>query len=100
MYLKFAWGRAKLPVDTSNLEYKHQVCHYPDKAKDSFPEAHTCFFQVDIPVYSTIEIMTQRFKYAIETCGEIDGDYDANDIADEDGNGGYGGYGGYGSEEE
>ena len=27
--------------------------------------------------------MTEKFKYAIEMCGEIDGDYDADEIADD-----------------
>jgi len=30
--------------------------------------------------------MTQKIKGAIELCGEIDTDYGANNIADEDGN--------------
>jgi E3 ubiquitin-protein ligase HERC1 len=86
MYLKFVWGRAKLPVDTSTLEYKHQVMLYEHKEPDSFPEAHTCFFQCDISAYKDLETMTARFKTAISLCGEIDGDYSAEDIADEDGN--------------
>ena len=40
--------------------------------------------------------MGKRFRTAIELCGEIDADYGAGDIADEDGNPGVGGdsYGG------
>lgn len=65
--------------------------------KDALPEAHTCFFQVDIPEYVSVEVMSTRFRTAIELCGEIDGDYSANNIADEDGNRGTGG-GGYDSD--
>jgi hypothetical protein len=103
LYLKFAWGRSKLPADTSQLRYKHQVCYYEDRLEDSFPEAHTCFFQVDIPNYSSVEKMTERFISAVELCGEIDGDYSADDIPDADGDnraGLYGGYGGEGGGEE
>jgi E3 ubiquitin-protein ligase HERC1 len=76
-YLKFVWGRSKLPVETTTLEYKHQVHFYEDRAMDSFPESHTCFFTVDIGPYKSIESMTARFKTAIELCGEIDADHDA-----------------------
>jgi E3 ubiquitin-protein ligase HERC1 len=101
-YLKFVWGRVKLPNDTSALEYRHEICVRSDMAEDALPEAHTCFFTVDIPEYESLEIMTKRFRTAIELCGEIDADYGADDIADEDGNrrarGDSDGYGG--SEEE
>jgi len=90
-YLKFVWGRSKLPLDTSQLEYRHRICVLSHINKDSLPEAHTCFFQLDIPQYENIEIMTKRVKTAIELCGEIDTDYGAGNIADEDGNRGEGG---------
>lgn len=44
--------------------------------------------------------MKKRILTAIELCGEIDTDYGAGGIADEDGNRGGGGHGGYDSEEE
>lgn len=44
--------------------------------------------------------MTERFIAAIELCGEIDGDYSADDIPDADGDERAGLYGGYGGEEE
>jgi len=43
-YLKFVWGRQKIPVDCSDLEYKHEVHVYSHLGKEAFPEAHTCFF--------------------------------------------------------
>lgn len=76
--------------------------YYEDRTIDSFPESHTCFFTIDIGPYKTIESMTGRFRQAIELCGEIDADHDADGIADEDGNYGEGresnGY--YNEEEE
>jgi hypothetical protein len=94
-YLKFAWGRMKIPSDTSELEYQHKICMYDDRSVEAFPEAHTCFFTIDIPPYTSLEKMTDKFKKAIELCGEIDADYGANNIADEDGNRGGGGYDSY-----
>ena len=43
-YLKFVWGRCRLPIDLENLSYKHQVRLMTDMNKRSFPQAHTCFF--------------------------------------------------------
>lgn len=100
MYLKFVWGRSKIPSDTTELNYKHCITLITGRDNESFPEAHTCFFTVDVPEYTSLEKMTEKFKKAIELCGEIDGDYGANNIQDEDGGGGRGGYGGYDSEEE
>jgi len=39
---------------------------------------------VDIPEYTSFEIMCKRFRTAIELCGEIDADYGAGGIPDED----------------
>ena len=36
--------------------------------------SHTCSFTLDLPVYSTAEIMFERLNYAISTCTNIDGD--------------------------
>ena len=83
-YLKFVWGRSKIPIDTSNLYYKHRITLYNDWADNALPKAHTCFFMIDIPNYKTYEIMESKIKYAIETCGEIDDDYSASSIRDED----------------
>lgn len=43
-YLKFVWGRSKLPADCSDLAYRHRITLYDHMSKDAFPEAHTCFF--------------------------------------------------------
>ena len=66
---------------------------------EDLPQAHTCFFTLDIPPYKTLEIMTKKIKIAIEMCGEIDTDYGANHIQDEDGNGNNG-YSDYSDSEE
>ena len=74
LYLKFVWGRSRLPLDMSNMSYKHTVSVCRHMNKESFPQAHTCFFSIDIPNYETDEIMRQKFLGAITLCGEIDTD--------------------------
>ena len=72
-YLKFVWGRAKIPSDTSILEEKHEIVLLSSTKKvDSLPVAHTCYFTIDIPKYTDLATMTTRIKTAIEFCGEID----------------------------
>jgi E3 ubiquitin-protein ligase HERC1 len=73
-YLKFVWGRTKIPVDTSDLRYSHRVNVYPSEEKDSLPRTHTCYFTIDLPVYSNKETMKKRISTAFEWCGEIDDD--------------------------
>ncbi|CAF1246869.1 unnamed protein product, partial [Didymodactylos carnosus] len=41
--------------------------------------SHTCFFTLDLPPYSTEEIMYERLNYAITHCSSIDGDYGLNE---------------------
>lgn len=50
-YLKFVWGRSRLPIDTSNLAYYHQLRLMTNMSNTGFPQSHTCFFQLDIPDY-------------------------------------------------
>lgn len=82
-YLKFVWGRSKLPLDCSSLAYRHRISVCSHLRSNGFPEAHTCFFAFDLPEYPDFETMVAKVKYAIATCGEIDADYGAGDIADE-----------------
>lgn len=53
-----------------------------DMNKLAFPQAHTCFFQIDVPNYETDEIMAQRISTACELCGEMDTDNNAAEDLD------------------
>ena len=48
-YLKFVWGRSRLPIDLGNLSHKHKVNVMSSMDKAAFPQAHTCFFTIDMP---------------------------------------------------
>ena len=41
---------------------------------DSLPTSQTCFFQLRLPMYSTMEVMAERLRYAINHCRSIDMD--------------------------
>lgn len=52
-----------------------KILNFNKEPPDSyFPVAHTCFFQCELPAYSTIEIMRSKLRYAIFNCTAIDGD--------------------------
>ncbi|CAF4021260.1 unnamed protein product, partial [Rotaria sp. Silwood1] len=47
--------------------------------------SHTCFFTLDLPAYSTTDIMYERLNYAITCCSSIDGDGTVNNAFNDDG---------------
>ena len=78
MYLKFVWGRSRLPPpDASNIQ-RHTIylmsTHSYSDHNNVLPQAHTCFFQLDLPRYTKDSACRDKMVYAIESCGEIDTD--------------------------
>jgi len=73
LYLKFVNGRSKLPTNMATVRYKHYVT-YQHGGDGVLPQAHVCYFQIDLPNYSSKDIVRQRLLTAIRLCGEIDTD--------------------------
>jgi E3 ubiquitin-protein ligase HERC2 len=75
MYLRFVWGRSRLPLTSKDFNMKHriEILHHnnPDVA---LPVSHTCFFSIELPKYSTYELLRDKLKYAIINCQAIDAD--------------------------
>eukprot|EP00960_Hanusia_phi_P049409 759541-Hanusia_phi.AAC.1 len=71
--LAFAWGRRRLPPNNSNLRLKIELLS--GRGDESLPEAHTCFFAIDLPKYSCEEVMHSKLLYAIRNCSAIDNDF-------------------------
>jgi E3 ubiquitin-protein ligase HERC2 len=42
------------------------------------PIAHTCFFSIDLPAYTSREVMKEKLMYAITHCQSIDADNTIN----------------------
>jgi|LauGreDrversion4_2_1035121.scaffolds.fasta_scaffold692902_1 E3 ubiquitin-protein ligase HERC2 len=74
LYLKYVWGRSRLPMNLDSLSRKHTIEYFKSRTKDSLPIAHTCFFRIDLPDYTSAEILKQRLLYAVQYCGDIDAD--------------------------
>ncbi|UJR18238.1 hypothetical protein I4U23_005138 [Adineta vaga] len=77
MLLVFAWGRSTLPIRDEDFSSKFKICKYhvqSDNIDHTLPRSHTCSFTIDLPEYSTLEIMHERLNCAITYCSNIDGD--------------------------
>jgi len=71
-------------MNLDNISRKHCIEYFKSRAKDSLPISHTCFFRIDLPDYTSEEILKKRLLYAIQFCGDIDADRGRFDIPDED----------------
>ena len=72
LFLKFVWGRSRLP---SGRDWKHmKITRYnpPGQVNNYMPITHTCFFTIDLPAYTTKEAMRKKLLYAITHCTAID----------------------------
>jgi hypothetical protein len=72
-FLKFVWGRTTLPLRVSEFSQRFRL-ERAGMDERHLPVAHTCFFSLDLPPYSTAETMRKRLEYAIYNCTAIDGD--------------------------
>ncbi|GAB5354801.1 hypothetical protein AAMO2058_000150500 [Amorphochlora amoebiformis] len=75
--LFFVWGRTRLPPNKASFNQKFmiQACPKSRKNPDKYlPISHTCFFQLELPEYSSVKIMREQVLKACLYCTEIDGD--------------------------
>ena len=89
-FLKFVWGQTRLPKNIDDYPYKFKivkmscegnpddVClHTTSCTHHTYPclfclqflaAAHTCFFTLDVPPYTTEEVMYEKLLYSITHC--------------------------------
>jgi hypothetical protein len=72
LFLRFVWGRSRLPASGEFRKFKLTKLNKGGNIDDYLPVSHTCFFQLDLPSYSTKEIMRDKLLYAITHCQAID----------------------------
>lgn len=72
-FLRFISGRTRLPSNPADITQRFQIMT-SDRGLDSLPTSQTCFFQLRLPMYSTLEVMRERLRYAILHCRSIDMD--------------------------
>jgi len=73
--VRFAWGRSRLPLTAAAFTQRFKIQGFGRSPADSyFPVAHTCFFSLELPPYTNLEVCKQKLRYAIFNCEAIDGD--------------------------
>ena len=58
-FIRFAWGRTRLPRGRWEQHLTISRLATAD-GEESLPVAHTCFFQVELPPYSSEEKMREK----------------------------------------
>jgi len=77
LFLRFVWGRTRLPRSIADFRGRDFVLQVLDKYNppDNFlPESYTCFFLLKMPRYSCKSVLREKLKYAIHFCKSIDTD--------------------------
>jgi len=72
LLIKFIWGRSRLPF---GRDWRHlKIANFnPSGPVDKYlPQTHTCFFTIDLPRYTSKEVMRQRLLYSVTHCTAID----------------------------
>ena len=70
-----SWGRSRLPNTKQDFDKKMSILLLDHPNPNNYlPVSHTCFFQLDLPRYTSAEIMYEKLVYAITHCGSIDTD--------------------------
>ena len=80
LFLRFVWARPTLPPAGVDFPQKFKIqTAVGDEAQlkpDLYlPKAHTCFFSINLPKYTSKAIMNEKLRYAITNCTEMDADF-------------------------
>ena len=78
-FLRFVWGRSRLPLTSEDFTQKMIIIDYGG-TDTALPLSHTCFFQLDLPRYTSKENMVAKFLYAITEGVAIDTDHAADNV--------------------
>ena len=62
-FIRFAWGRSRLPTDQASFTTKMRLD--PARSGAVLPVAHTCFFSIELPLYKTEDEMRKGLMLAI-----------------------------------
>lgn len=78
-FLRFVWGRERMSTAEENSTFTigpHLKAKESGNPDQYLPCSHTCFFSLDLPAYSSREIMKSKLNLAIK-CISIDADMTA-----------------------
>lgn len=71
-FVRFAWAQERLPADDAEFRRTHtrmliKASTGGGPADGRFPKADTCFFNVELPRFSTEAILREKLLYAMQT---------------------------------
>jgi hypothetical protein len=75
LFLRFVWGRTRLPATPSewgDVRFTVHTRHCAGSADAAYPVAHTCFFSLELPAYTSLATAHEKILYAITHCQNID----------------------------
>lgn len=75
LFLRFVSARTRLPRGASQHLKIQSVASDLANQDALLPQAHTCFFSLQLPRYSNDQVLRERLTYAIHNCTEMDGDF-------------------------
>lgn len=67
-FIKFTCGSSSLPSNTWPQRFSVRVTSCDD---DHLPVAHTCSWELDLPNYSSAEVLKRKLLQALEYCGDF-----------------------------
>jgi Ubiquitin-protein ligase len=80
-FVKFCWGQERLPANDEEFERTQTrfmikpATYATNNPNTALPKADTCFFNLELPNYSSKEILKERLLLAINTdCDSINAD--------------------------
>eukprot|EP00941_MAST-03F_sp_MAST-3F-sp1_P001009 g1009.t1 len=92
-FLLFVWGRSRLPARESDFGCeKFKIVSMSEKRNKSdtkidwdqyLPTAHTCFFQLELPLFSNKEILREKLLYSMSNAKTIDDNVNQGDSYNE-----------------
>merc|ERR1712130_19690 len=74
-FIQFVWGRRNLPIRGAAWKQQFKINKKSGYSNPDgvFPLAHTCFFSIDLPEYSSAKVMAEMIRKSM-ICGSIDAD--------------------------
>jgi hypothetical protein len=72
LFLRFVWGRSRLPASCDFRKFRISGMHPVGNIDHYLPVSHTCFFTLDLPAYTSRQVMHDKLLYAITHCRAID----------------------------
>lgn len=82
-FIKFAWAQERIPGSDDEFQNGGQTIRMlikdafvppGQKADDRLPRADTCFFNLELPAYSSPAVMRRQLSTVINLSGGMDGD--------------------------